>query len=82
MLIDTAGAWQGDDWGRRAVIPALRALGVSRLDLLIVSHADLDHRGGAESVLAGVEVDELWLPLGSRGDPGFSALAQRACVDA
>ena len=60
------------------MVPALRALGVSRLDLLVVSHADLDHRGGAESVLSGVEVDELWLPVGSRSDPGFAALAEFA----
>ena len=42
------------DEGARTVVPALKALGVARLDALIVSHADLDHAGGVRSVLAAV----------------------------
>ena len=34
------------DAGERVVVPALGALGVSRLDLVVASHADLDHAGG------------------------------------
>ena len=29
----------------KRVVPALRALGVARLDTLLISHADLDHAG-------------------------------------
>ena len=32
--------------GARAAVPALRRLGVRRLDAVVVSHADLDHFGG------------------------------------
>lgn len=32
--------------GREAILPALRLEGISRLDLVSVSHADLDHWGG------------------------------------
>jgi len=44
------------DAGGRIILPFLRASGVNRLDVLIVSHADGDHSGGASSVLKGVPV--------------------------
>ena len=48
VLIDGGGRLPGGaDLGGLAVVPALRALGVKRLALIVVSHADLDHRGGA-----------------------------------
>ena len=40
----------GFDAGERAVVPALRALGVGRLDRAVVSHADNDHAGGLAAV--------------------------------
>lgn len=46
----------GRDAGELAVLPYLRYRGVRRVDALVVSHGDLDHRGGANSVLAGVPV--------------------------
>ena len=49
---DYGGA--GVDAGSRVLVPYLRAAGVARLDLLIVSHADRDHAGGADSLLAAV----------------------------
>ncbi len=45
------------DAGGRIVAPFLRAQGVTRLDALIVSHADSDHSGGALSILQAVAVD-------------------------
>ncbi|MCQ4257730.1 DNA internalization-related competence protein ComEC/Rec2 [Stutzerimonas stutzeri] len=47
MLYD-AGPRYGDfDIGERVVFPSLRALGLNGLDLMILSHADSDHAGGA-----------------------------------
>jgi competence protein ComEC len=46
----------GRDAGELAVLPYLRYYGVRRVDALVVSHGDLDHRGGANSVLGGVPV--------------------------
>nr|WP_255682040.1 DNA internalization-related competence protein ComEC/Rec2 [Luteimonas sp. BDR2-5] len=40
----------GFDAGERVVVPALHALGVRRLDAVVVSHADADHVGGFAAV--------------------------------
>lgn len=46
-----AGARNGDfDIGERVVVPTLRSLGIGHLDLLMLSHADNDHAGGALAV--------------------------------
>ncbi len=57
MLYDTGPRYgPASDAGARVVAPNLRALGVEHLDLMIVSHADSDHSGGALSVLDVVPV--------------------------
>jgi len=51
VLYDTGPAVpDGYDAGERVVVPALHALGVRRLDAIIISHGDLDHVGGFEAV--------------------------------
>lgn len=40
----------GYDAGERVVVPALHALGVRKLDAIIISHADTDHVGGFAAV--------------------------------
>ena len=52
MLYDAGPAWPGGDAAAWSVLPALRALGVRRLDLMILSHGHADHAGGAPSVRA------------------------------
>ncbi len=44
------------DAGERVLLPLLRARGEPRVDLLMLSHADSDHTGGALSLLRGVPV--------------------------
>jgi len=51
LLYDAGPAFTGGlDLGEAAVVPALRALGVRRLDAMMISHADNDHAGGAGAV--------------------------------
>jgi competence protein ComEC len=52
LLYDAGPSWPGGDAGARSVVPALRALGVRRLDTLVISHGHADHFGGAAAVLA------------------------------
>ena len=45
------------DSGARIVVPYLRSIGVGHLDGLVVSHDDIDHSGGMDSVLSSVSTD-------------------------
>jgi competence protein ComEC len=42
--------YQGGDMGKLAIIPYLRRLDLKHLDKVIISHPDLDHRGGLDSL--------------------------------
>lgn len=60
LVFDTGARWpSGTDAGQRMVLPALGALGVNRLDRMVVSHDDIDHSGGAASVARRMEIDSL-----------------------
>ncbi len=79
LLVDGGVAVPGGfDSGARIVVPALRALGVKVLDLVAVTHGDLDHRGGLPAVLDALRVRELWLPFGASEDAAFAALRAAA----
>ena len=57
LLYDVGLAFRGGaDSGASVVLPALRGRGLSALDALVLSHGDLDHVGGAATVLAGMPV--------------------------
>ena len=51
------------DAGSRVVVPYLRHAGVRRLDTLVISHGDLDHSGGALSILEAMPVERLYASL-------------------
>lgn len=56
-LLYDAGPRFGDfDTGERIVLPSLRALNGRHLDLMLLSHADNDHAGGALAIKAGMPV--------------------------
>jgi competence protein ComEC len=78
LLYDAGPAYGPEaDSGGRIVVPALRGAGVSSLDLLVVSHEDIDHIGGALTVLETLEVHALASSL-PRGHPLHSLLASPA----
>src|SRR3546814_986171 len=52
--------------GEAAVVPALHALGVARLDALVVSHGDNDHAGGAAAVVRAFAPAARYRPEGYR----------------
>jgi competence protein ComEC len=66
LLFDTGPAVaDGFDAGERVVVPALHALGVAKLDRVMVSHGDADHAGGLGAVLLGMPVLEVLGPAGA-----------------
>jgi len=70
LLVDAGPRWGDDDAGRRIVAPALRRLGVARLDALALTHTHPDHAGGVASVLRELKVERVWVPAvtGEVGD--------------
>jgi competence protein ComEC len=77
MLVDAGGAIlaeQNRRIGERIVVPSLLALGFDRLDLMVITHADLDHVGAAAIVAARIPVGTLWLGPCARGAPAIEAL--------
>jgi competence protein ComEC len=77
LLVD-GGGWRSPGFGGRVLVPALGRLGVRRLDAVAVTHADLDHCGGAADLLAELPVGQLWLPPGLVATPcGERLIARR-----
>lgn len=62
VLVDTGGlgGQARFDIGERVVAPAVWALGVRRLDALVVTHGDPDHMGGAAALVAMLRPREIW----------------------
>ena len=60
LLHDAGAQYTPDsDAGSRVLVPLLRAFGVQRLDLLMLSHRDSDHVGGAAAVMSAFDVAAL-----------------------
>lgn len=62
-LVD-AGPWAEarGGGGVSVVVPALEALGATRVEVLVASHLQLDHVGGLGAVLDRFAIGEIWLP--------------------
>lgn len=62
MLIDGGGTFRESGWdvGRQLLLPALRTMGVKRIDFLVLTHAHPDHLQGVKSVAEALPVGEFW----------------------
>jgi len=58
--------YQGSDMGNLAIIPFLKTLNIKNIDMMVISHPDLDHRGGLESIESNYPINELVVD-----DPNF-----------
>lgn len=76
MLYDAAPRFGNSDLGERVVLPVLHGLGVRDLDLMLLSHADGDHAGGAGAVLHAFAPKEV---LAGEASALPSFLAARPC---
>lgn len=76
LLYDAGPAFfSGANAGDSVVLPALRGLGIGSLDVLVLSHGDLDHVGGAPAVLEAMRVGAV---LAGESVPGIAATPCRA----
>jgi competence protein ComEC len=70
LLYDPGPLYSAEsDAGQRVVVPYLRAIGLNRLDVMMVTHRDTDHSGGMASVAAGLPVGEVRTSIGGIGEP-------------
>ena len=83
ILIDGGGESRESsfDTGRRITLPALGSLGVSDLDVVVSTHAHVDHYRGLDAVIDGMRVMELW--HNAQGEyenasPGYEDLLEKA----
>jgi competence protein ComEC len=64
LVYDAGPAYSLDaDAGNRVLVPFLRGEGLVRLDAVVVTHNDLDHSGGARSVMRALPTGLLWSSL-------------------
>jgi competence protein ComEC len=63
LLYDAGPRYPGGfDSGESIVLPALRRLGIERVDRLLISHPASDHAGGVDAIQAALEVDLIMAP--------------------
>ncbi|MCG9894197.1 MAG: MBL fold metallo-hydrolase, partial [Fimbriimonadaceae bacterium] len=62
ILVDAGGRSGSLSLGERLAVPELRRLGVRRLDLILITHPDLDHAGGLAGVVRRMRVGQIASP--------------------
>lgn len=88
-MMDTGGvvhfgedSWKTPDQpfeiGRNIVVPYLKAKGITKVDLMMITHADLDHMEGADEVLEELRVKEIHLPPGSEKEKSMGDVLRLA----
>lgn len=76
LVYDTGARYpSGFDLGEAVVVSSIHALGIGRLDVLMISHGDNDHAGGAAAVAAA-------FPQARRyaGEPARLSVPSEPCV--
>ena len=63
LLVD-GGPRTNFDSGKYIVLPFLRSLGIKAIDVVIATHADMDHIGGLVSVIGDMKVKRVIMPHG------------------
>ena len=81
LMYDTGPRYSRDsDAGERVLLPLLRGRGEDQVDMMILSHRDGDHVGGAAAVIRGFPVDELLSSLEAGHPLRYATPASRRCV--
>jgi competence protein ComEC len=81
LLYDTGPKYSSEaDAAQRVLLPLLRARGEKRIDLLMLSHRDIDHVGGAASLLAQADVRAMSSSLPETHPLRAGGLPHQRCV--
>jgi competence protein ComEC len=68
LLYDTGARFPtGFNMGEAVILPYLQYHGFSKIDKMVISHTDIDHRGGADSLLKSIPINDT-----INNDPGSS----------
>jgi competence protein ComEC len=78
LLFDTGARQGSSNSGQRVISPVMRALGIDKLDALMVSHSDMDHAGGLAYVLTKYPVEAIYASFDA---PAWLARTQGADSD-
>jgi competence protein ComEC len=80
VLIDVGPASKLSDGGKKIVVPDLRRMGIDSIDLILLSHPDMDHIGGLGAVLKSLHVGKIGLPMTFRDyQPLLQHLREAGC---
>lgn len=61
LIYDTGpGFPSGFNTGDAVLLPYLASQGIRQVDTLVISHSDMDHLGGAQTLVAGIEVKQVF----------------------
>jgi competence protein ComEC len=81
LLYDSGPRYSAEaDAAQRVLLPLLRARGETRIDLLMLSHSDIDHVGGAASLLARVPVASMASSLPEHHPLRAGGVPHRRCA--
>ena len=61
VLIDVGNGKGHGHFGNLTLLPFLRSQGISHIDAVGITHPDLDHYGGAASLIDAFDVREIWM---------------------
>lgn len=74
LIYDTGPRFSKErDCGQTIVIPYLQQEKIRTVDMLVVSHGDNDHAGGALSILKGISINELYTSVPKQFEPEKNA---------
>jgi len=82
MLIDVGPNRNGVDSGAKYIVPHMRALGITKLDWILLSHPDADHVGGLGSVMQAYPEAKVIVPICFENDSKMIEALKKGGVSA